>query len=189
VVIVASAGGLSLIERLLTSLPRDLGAAIVILMHLTPRQPSLIAELFSSASRRRVTEARTGDDACTGSSFVAPPDHHLLIERDGTLRLTQEPPVHFARPSADVLLSSAARSGRPVIAVVLSGAGVDGAQGAVEVRRAGGHVLVQDPLEAQFPSMPQAAVAAGAAERILPLERMGQEIERLLAEGVQHAAS
>jgi len=188
-VIVASAGGLTVIERLLSDLPVTLPATLLVMMHLTPGHPSLIAELLTSAGHRRVREAREGDRATAGSCFVAPPGHHLMVDAEGTLRLTQEPPVHFARPSADVLLESAARSGRPVIAVVLTGAGLDGAAGVAAVRRAGVRTLVQDPRQAAFPSMPQAAIDSGAVERILPVEQIGAEIEKFLAEGARHAAA
>jgi len=180
VVIVASAGGLPALTRVLRDLPLALGAAVVALIHLAPDHQSIIAALLSHASGVPVHEARGGERLAAGLRFVAPPAHHLSIEPGGTLRLSQEAPVHFSRPSADVLLESAARCGPAVIGVILTGAGHDGAAGALAVRRAGGYVLVQDPATAAFPSMPESAIAAGAASDVLPIEQIGAAITGLI---------
>jgi two-component system chemotaxis response regulator CheB len=185
VVIVASAGGLAALKQVLGSLPHSLHAAVLVLLHLSPDHPSMMADLLAGSTRRSVKQAQGGEFAAAGTVFVAPPDHHLELGADGALRLTQAPLVHFSRPSADVLLESVAQPGRLVIAVVLTGAGRDGASGVAAVKAAGGRVIIQDPASAAFPGMPTAAIATGAADWVLPLEAIGARIVALV-EGAAH---
>ncbi len=104
-----------------------------------------------------------------GNVYLAPPDYHLIIER-GHLGLSHDDRVQHSRPSIDVLFESAARAnGSRVAAVVLTGANADGAEGLQAVKRAGGFTLVQEPGTAESPVMPQAAIASGAADKVLPL--------------------
>jgi two-component system chemotaxis response regulator CheB len=105
-----------------------------------------------------------------GTVSIAPPDYHLLVEPDH-LSLSLEEPVRFSRPSIDVLFESAARAFDGALAgVVLTGANDDGADGLVAIKRAGGITIVQDPATASSPTMPEAAIRSGAADKVLPLE-------------------
>jgi two-component system chemotaxis response regulator CheB len=115
--------------------------------------------------------------------LVAPPGHHLEIVADGGARLTDTAPVHFSRPSADRLFESAARSCGVISGVILTGAGMDGAAGAVAVRAAGGHVIVQDRATSACFGMPRAAIDAGAADDILPLQNIGPAVLQLARNG------
>ncbi|MBV8599109.1 MAG: chemotaxis protein CheB, partial [Actinobacteria bacterium] len=144
VAIVASAGGIAPIERVLGSLPAGLNAAVLVLLHLTPLHPSLLPTILARKTMLRVKSAEDGDALEAGTVYVAPPDAHLRV--DGAhLRLDRVTGVvHHVRPSADVLLESLAeRNSTHCVAVVLSGTGVDGAEGAAVLRRAGGTVLAQ----------------------------------------------
>lgn len=184
-VIVASAGGLIALKTVLGALPRGLPAAVLVMLHLAPDHPSMMADLLAGSTRRTVREAQGGEFPIAGTVFVAPPNHHLEVGADGALRLTRAPLVNFSRPSADVLLESIAHPGRLVIAVVLTGAGRDGAKGVAAVKAAGGRVIIQDPASAAFPGMPAAALATGAADWVLPLEAIGARIVELV-EGAAH---
>jgi two-component system chemotaxis response regulator CheB len=180
VVIVASAGGLIALKTVLHSLPPGLRAAVLVLLHLAPDHPSMMAGLLAGSTHRDVREAKGGEFPSAGTVFIAPPNHHLEMGDDGALRLTRAPLVNFSRPSADVLLESIAHPGRLLIAVVLTGAGRDGARGVAAVKAAGGRVIIQDPASAAFPGMPAAAIATGAADWVLPLESIGARIVELV---------
>jgi two-component system chemotaxis response regulator CheB len=124
VALAASAGGLSALSRVLGGLPADFPASIVIVQHLDPRHRSLMAEIMSKRTKLEVKQAEEGDQLQPGWIYIAPPDHHLLVNSDGRLSLSQSELVHFVRPSADLLFDSLAASyGEQAIAVVLSGSG------------------------------------------------------------------
>lgn len=161
IVIGGSAGALDVMLELGGALPDALTAPIVIVLHLQASQPSLVPELLARACRRPVREVEDKLALLPYTVYVAPPNYHVLIERGATLALSVDPPVHFSRPSIDVLFDSAADSfGAGVLGVVLSGANEDGASGLARIRRAGGTAVIQDPATAMYPTMPAAAVAA-----------------------------
>ena len=164
-------------ERVLHPLPRDLDAAVLILLHLTPRHKSLLPRILARSTRLDVREAVDGDVLVPGLVYVAPPDAHLLVTADGEIRLDRSELVHHVRPSADVLLLSLAReyNGR-CLAVVLSGTGIDGAAGTAAVKRAGGVVVAQDEATAEHFGMPGAAILAGGVDEVLPLEDIGRAV-------------
>ena len=176
----ASAGGLNALSRVLSALPADFAAALTIVQHVDPRHRSLMAEILARRTRLKVSEARDGERLQPGHAYVAPPDHHLLVDPDRTLALTQTKLVHFVRPSADLLFESvAATYGERSIAVVLSGSGEDGALGVAAVKKMGGTVIVQDPKNAEFPGMPDAA--AKNADFLLPLDEIAPALQKLCA--------
>lgn len=177
VAVVASAGGINALEQVLGPLPRDLDASVVVLLHLTPEHPSMLARVLGRRTGLAVREAADGDLLEAGTVFVAPPDAHLLVTADGALRLESSELVHYVRPSADVLLLSIAKEheGR-CLAIVLSGTGIDGAAGAAAVHVAGGRVLAQDEGTSQHFGMPGAAIAAGGVDEVLPLEEIGAAV-------------
>ncbi|HJU89736.1 MAG TPA: chemotaxis protein CheB [Gemmatimonadaceae bacterium] len=168
VVCAASAGGFPTLLRILRALPSLFQPPIVIVLHVSRAEPSALADVLRRASKRSVKRAEHGETLEAGIVYVAPPNYHVVIRRNGTMALTHEPPEHHVRPAADPLFVSAARAfKRNVIAIVLSGSGRDGATGARAIHDAGGFVIVEDPSLAQFPSMPLAAIAAGAADEVL----------------------
>jgi two-component system chemotaxis response regulator CheB len=179
----ASAGGIVALDRILSELPPDLPSAVVVVQHLEPHRPSLLAEILNRHTELVVTEARDGERLRPGRVYIAPPDRHLLVEADGTLRLSAEGPARGLRPSADRLFESvAAHAGGRVIAVVLTGTGRDGAAGIVAVKRGGGTVLAQDRTSSAFFGMPSAAVATGSVDQVLPLDAIAAELRRLASE-------
>ncbi len=147
--------------------------------HLHPSDDGAFARHLARVTRLPVVEPCDKERIDRGHVYVAPANYHMLVDRDGTIGLSVDAKVNWSRPSIDVLFESAAIAWRDaVVAVLLSGASADGAQGMLAIRDAGGLTVVQDPAEAGYPFMPQSAIDAQAAENVL---RAG-EIGRLLAE-------
>jgi two-component system chemotaxis response regulator CheB len=160
---------LAALSSVLSALPLDFPAAVLVLQHLDPHHRSWMADILGRRVRLCVTEAKGGERLMPGTVLIAPPDHHLLVGPGGVLTLSSTPRVHFVRPSADLLFSSLAESlGPRAVAVVLSGSGCDGADGVREIKRFGGTVIVQDE-ESQHDGMPSAARRTGTADLVLPL--------------------
>jgi two-component system chemotaxis response regulator CheB len=177
VAIAASAGGVMALGRVLGGLPAGFPVPVVVVQHLDPRHRTVLAEVLGRRAKLPVLLAREGEHADPGKIYIAPPDHHLLIGEGGTLTLSGSELVHFVRPSADLLFESVAGSYGPrAIACVLTGTGSDGAMGASAVKSRGGTVIAEDPELAEFRGMPEAVVAAGAAEYILPLDEIASVI-------------
>jgi two-component system chemotaxis response regulator CheB len=181
IVIGGSAGALDALLELGGALPESLTAPIVIVLHLQASQPSLIPELLARTCRRQVREVEDKLALRPCTVYVAPPNYHVLIERDATLSLSVDPPVHFSRPSIDVLFESAADGfGAGVLGVVLSGANEDGAAGLARIRQAGGTAVIQDPATAMYPTMPAAAIAAvGGNAQVLSITELSSLFARL----------
>ncbi|CAM5522372.1 Protein-glutamate methylesterase/protein-glutamine glutaminase [Streptomyces alboniger] len=172
VAVASSAGGIRGLTTLLGALGADFPVPVLVVQHLDPRHRTVLDEVLERRTALPVRLARDGDSPLPGTVYVAPPDRHLLVGPDGGLQLTSTEPVHFVRPSADRLFESAAGvHGSRVLACVLTGTGVDGARGAAAVRAGGGTVIAQDPLTAEFPGMPQAAVDTGQSISCYPLRR------------------
>jgi two-component system, chemotaxis family, protein-glutamate methylesterase/glutaminase len=185
IAIAASSGGLAALSEVLRTLPATLPAAILVLQHLAPDQRSHLAEILADRTALAVRQAAHGMRLEDGVVYVAPPGAHLLVGVDGRLALSHLPPLHWCRPSADRLFASVgAKYGAGAIAVVLTGYGVDGAEGAQVLRRLGGMVLVQDDATSSSPDMPRAARRAGNVDRVLALGDVAAELETLVAGGV-----
>jgi len=179
IVIGGSAGALEPLLAIFGDLPDELTIPIVVVMHLPPTRPSLIPDLAARVCRRPVQEAEDKLAMQQSTIYVAPPNYHVLIERDRSLSLSTDPPVHFSRPSIDVLFESAADSlGRGVAGLVLSGASEDGARGLRRIHDVGGTAIVQDPATASCSVMPAAARSrVGPDARVLA----GAELTDFLA--------
>jgi two-component system chemotaxis response regulator CheB len=175
VALAGSAGSLQGFAAVLAGLPRDLEAAVVVVMHLQGGHESMLAPILGRATQLPVKQAEADDVLEPGRVYVAPPDAHLLVSGP-RLGLDRGPPIHYLRPSVDVLLASLAEAfGGGALAVILSGSGSDGARGAVAVKEAGGTVIAQDA-SAEHAGMPTAAVASGAVDLVLPLEAIAGAI-------------
>lgn len=184
VAMATSAGGLTALNTILSNLPADFPACIVIVQHLDPRHRSLMAEILSRRTPLRVKEVQEDDRLSPGTVYIAPPDRHLLVNPDGTFSLTQSELVHFVRPSADLLFESVAACLKDrVIAVVLTGSGGDGAMGVRAVKKMDGTVIVQDEKSSEFPGMPSAAIQTGCADFILPLGEIASALVTLVIKG------
>lgn len=155
----------------------------MVVQHLDPRYPSLMADILSRRTHLRVKQVQAGDIIKPGTVYIAPPNRHLLANPNGTLALSQSKMVHFLRPAADLLFESVAASYRErAIAVVLTGTGNDGAMGVQAIKKMGGVVLAQDAETAEFSGMPNAAIKSGSVDCILPLH----DIPRVLTDLVLH---
>lgn len=180
VALVASMGGLKAFSEVLGGLPADFPAAVLVMQHLEPKRASQLAHILAGRTPLCVREAVSGDALAAGHVYVAPPGRHLEVTGARTLALSDAPRVAFSRPSADVLLQSLATAGEPVIAVVLTGRGQDGAVGSVQVRRGGGTVLAQDQSTSAEYGMPGAAALAGGVDEVLPLPAIAPRLIALL---------
>lgn len=173
VAIAASAGGLTALVKVLSTLPAEFPAAIAIVQHLGPQHRSFMAEILSRHTDMTVKQAQEGDCLTPGTAYVAPPNRHLLVNGDGTLSLSQSELVHFLRPSADLLFESVAAIYKErAIAVVLTGTGSDGTIGVEAIKKMGGTTIVQDAKTAEFSGMPSAAIQTGNIDFILPLDEI-----------------
>lgn len=177
VVLGASAGGTNAVAALTGGLPRGFPLPVVAALHHGSDSTETLAECLQKSSILPVREAQDKDAIVPGRLYLAPAGYHLLVEKD-CLALSMEGPVHWARPSIDVLFESAADTwGARTIGVILTGNGCDGAQGLARIKKLGGLAVVQDPAGAEYPAMPQAAIAATRVDQVLPL----QEIAPFLA--------
>jgi two-component system, chemotaxis family, protein-glutamate methylesterase/glutaminase len=177
VVIGASAGGVEAISTLVSDLPRDLRAAVLVVLHLSKGR-SMLPEILTRSGRLPAAHPEDGDPLEYGHIYVARPDHHLVLER-GKIRVVHGPTENGCRPAVDPLFRSAARAYGPrVVGIVLTGGLDDGTAGLAAVKEAGGIAIVQDPDEAFAPSMPRSAKAFVQVDHVLPV----REISLLIAE-------
>lgn len=178
VVIACSTGGLQALSVVLSGLNAALPVPVVVLCHRGQDDDgALLIELLARRTPLPVREAEERHPVAPGIVHLAPSGYHLLIEADRTFMLSTEPRVRFVRPSADLLFGSAAAVyGAALLAVVLTGANDDGADGLLQVRQRGGYALVQDPAEAEAPQMPLAALARAGADQVLTLSAIARRI-------------
>jgi two-component system chemotaxis response regulator CheB len=170
VAIGTSTGGVRALCQLLSALPPDFPAPILIVLHLSPNYPSQLAEILNRYTPLAVMQAVHGERLCHGTVYIAPPDRHLMVNADRTLVLSAAARVNWTRPAVDVLFQSiAAHFRNRAIGVVLTGYHRDGAAGAQVIKRMGGRILVQDRKTAQVFDMPQATIRTGSVDFVLPL--------------------
>jgi two-component system chemotaxis response regulator CheB len=170
VVIGGSAGGVDALMTLLPALPGGWTLPVFCILHLPGDRDSRLAELFDERLPVPVREAADKEEIVPGTVYFAGSGYHLSVERDRTFSLSCEPPVAFARPALDVLMASAADAYGPGLAgILLTGANHDGAEGMAAIHARGGLTVVQDPLDAQVPTMPQEALRRLKPHLVLPL--------------------
>lgn len=180
VAIGASAGGIDALFAVLEGLPMPYPLPLVIVLHLPEGHASQLAEVFGRRLGRPVQEAQAHAPVEPGIFYFAPPGYHLLVDSDRTFSLSCDPPVLYSRPSIDVLFESCADAyGDGAVALVLTGANHDGAHGLQCIKQAGGLALVQDPAQAAYPTMPQAALDLAQPDFVLPLAGLRAVLERL----------
>jgi len=176
------------LRKLVSSLPGDLPAAVFVVLHRPPDQPSLLAEILSSAGQLPAENAIDGEPIVAGRVYVAPPDQHMLIEQNH-VRLTTGPKENRFRPAIDPLFRSAAYGYGPrVIGVVLTGNLDDGTAGLWAIKDRGGIAIVQDPEEAPFPSMPRTAMSQVDVDYCLPMREIGPTLVTLSAQPAEGGA-
>jgi two-component system chemotaxis response regulator CheB len=184
VVIGASAGGVEALSRLVSALPADLPASVFITIHFPSQGISVLPRILARAGKLEVEHAEDGEKIKHGRIYVAPPDRHLLLSR-GVIRLVRGPTENGNRPAIDPMFRSAAVAYGPrVIGVVLTGNLDDGTAGLMAVKRRNGIALVQNPMDAMFPSMPASAAQNVEPHEILKLDEVAAAIVRHVAEEV-----
>lgn len=157
--IAGSAGSLVPLRNLLTSLPANFTIPIFIVLHLAKNGEKILNEGFSHITKLQVQDIYDKQDISNGVIYLAPGDYHTLVEKDYSFSLCVDEKVNHSKPSIDVSLASAALIYKSnLLAILLSGSNIDGAQGAKEVKANGGLIWVQDPAEAEFAQMPESII-------------------------------
>ena len=175
----ASAGGLEAFVRLLSALPSDTGLVFVLVQHLAPNHESMLPELLGRAAAIPIEQAHDGVHVEANHAYVIPPGTTMTIT-DGTLRLAARASARAPHYEVDAFLSSLARVHGPgAVGVILSGAGSDGAHGVEAIKEMGGITFAQESDSAAHPEMPQAAVATGAVDFVLPPEEIARQLQRI----------
>lgn len=171
VVIGLSSGGMAALKAILPALPADYSLAVVVVQHIGANSDSYWIEAMNRLCTIEVKEADEKEKIEAGRVYIAPPNYHLLVEKDGTFSLTNDERVNYAKPSIDVLFETAAEAyGRHLAGIVLTGSNNDGAEGLRKIKAHGGLAIVQDPATAESSFMPAAAIEAAKPDYIMPLE-------------------
>ncbi|MET1079451.1 MAG: chemotaxis protein CheB [Pseudomonas sp.] len=179
VVVGASAGGVEALLQIFADLGADFHLPIVVVLHLPDDRLSQLAEVFQQRLPLRVKEADDKETLARGVLYFAPPGYHLSIERDHSLSLSREEPLHYSRPSIDILFESAVEAfDAGLLGILLTGASHDGAAGLARIKAQGGLTVVQDPRQALVATMPEAALALHQPDYLLQLA----DIRALLVE-------
>ena len=172
VLIASSTGGPTVVERVVAGLPRDADLRIIVVQHMPDAFTGRFADRLDAASEYDVREAKDGDRIGGGEALVAPGGKHLVVAGAGggriRTKLTDDPPEHGVRPAADVTMRSAAETvDGPLVGVVLTGMGADGADGVRAIDAAGGHVIAQDEASSAVFGMPRRAIERGCVDDVL----------------------
>jgi chemotaxis response regulator CheB len=183
IVLGGSAGAIGAAQAILADLPSTLPACVFLALHrgMTPDGRDAFTPRLAKATALVTSVAADGEPFRTGHAYVAPFDHHLLLEH-GVMRLEASPKEMFSRPCVDVLFKSAAACfGRRVIGVLLSGGSPDGTAGLWHIKKRGGIAVIQDPAEAKIPAMPESAIDSVSPDFVLPASEIAAKIEELSA--------
>jgi two-component system chemotaxis response regulator CheB len=185
IVVGASAGGIGALEELLQNITADLRAAILVVLHISPWSQPKLPEVLGRSTILPVAFAAHDAAVMPGHVYLAPPDHHLLID-DGRMQLWRGPKENFHRPAINPLFRTAAMNyGERATGVILSGAQDDGSTGLWWIKRAGGMAIVQDPEQAAFPDMPTAALQFVDIDYIARASDIGRLLSGLNMNGRQ----
>ncbi|ASZ10755.1 chemotaxis protein CheB [Chitinophaga pendula] len=180
IVIGASAGGFEAIQQLVADLPSNFNASIFIVWHMSPNVRGILPQVLNRIGKIPAAHAMDREPIRPKRIYIAPPDHHLLLEK-GRVRVTHGPKENRFRPAIDPLFRSAALTyGVRVIGIVLSGALDDGTAGLWAVKQQGGLAIVQDPADAEVSSMPDNAINAVRVDHIVPVTRIGALLDTLI---------
>ena len=180
IVVGASAGGVEALLSIFGDLPQAFGLPIIAVLHLPDERRSQLAEVFARRLQIPVREGQDKEVIQPGTLYFASPGYHLSVEHDRSLSLSQEDRVHHSRPAIDYLFASAGDVyGKRLLAILLTGANQDGAQGLAHVKQSGGITVVQDPDEARIAVMPRAALALHTPDHILTLSRIASLLASL----------
>jgi two-component system chemotaxis response regulator CheB len=183
VVVGTSAGGLNALIRLVQQLPKNFPAPVLIVQHISSDATGdVLLNALNKYGKLKCLHAKQGMQAKAGYLYLAPPDHHLMIEKEGKLQVTKGAQENRSRPAIDPLFRSAAVAyGNRTIGILLTGYLDDGTAGLIAIKRCGGTCIIQDPKEAEYPDMPQHALNQVHVQYILPIPQMGEILSKLLA--------
>lgn len=175
----ASTGGTRAIEQVLTALPAETPGTVIV-QHMPEHFTTGFANRLNDLCRMDVREAQSGDAVVPGLALIAPGNHHMVLRRSGAkyfVDVKDGPPVHYQRPSVDVLFHSVAKqAGKNASGVILTGMGADGAAGLLAMRQAGARTIAQDEASSVVFGMPKEAIRMDAAERIVSLDKVAESI-------------
>lgn len=181
VAIAASLGGIRALREILSALPADFPAAIVVVQHLSPLYRSYLDEYLNRHTPLRVKQAEEGELLRARTVYIAVPGKHLMVNLDGTLSFSDAAKVNFVRPAADKLFASVATSYKSrAIAVVLTGRQSDGLMGVLAIKKHGGMVIAQDEATSECFDMPKAAISTGKVDWVVPLQAIASTLVSLL---------
>ena len=173
IVIGTSSGGINALKFLFSALPIDFSIPIIIVQHISPRSDNQWIKLLNINSKLYLKEADEKEKIEHGKVYIAPPNYHLIIERNKTFSLTIDERVNYSRPSIDVLFESAAEAYKnKLIGVILTGSNNDGTNGIKRIQECGGLIIAQDPETAESSYMPASAIATNQPDYILSLEEI-----------------
>jgi two-component system chemotaxis response regulator CheB len=178
IVIGVSAGGLHALIHIFEHLPADFPIPIIVVQHRGKDYKELLEQVLQTKCLLKVKQADEKEKIEAGYIYTAPADYHLLIELDKTFSLTSDVYVKYSRPSINLLFETAAEVyKKDLLGIILTGASSDGSEGLLEIKRNGGYTIAQNPEMAEYPYMPQSAIAIGAVEIILSLDDIKHYLE------------
>ncbi len=170
-----SAGGLTVLNALLPELPADFRPTVVVGIHLSSDSRSMLSEILAPKCRIPVREPEDKETIAPGTIYFSSAGYHLLVEPNHSFSFSVEEPVHFSRPSIDVLFESAAIAyGERALGILLTGASHDGAHGLRQIHDRGGGTIVQDPSTAESETMPRSALELFQPKAILTVPEIGR---------------
>jgi two-component system chemotaxis response regulator CheB len=173
IVIGVSSGGMNALKIILPSLPADFALPVIIVQHVGARSDGTWIELLNNISPLRIKEADEKEKIEKGNVYVAPPNYHLLVEKDETFSLSVDEKVNYARPAIDVLFESAAEAYKDeLIGIILTGSNSDGTAGIEKIKMHGGLTIAQDPETAESSYMPASAIATNKIDHVLSIEKI-----------------
>ena len=180
VVVGASTGGIEALQTLVRDLPTDLKASIFVVVHTGPSSPNVLHTILDHAGSLPAQTAADGEEIKPGRIYVAPADHHLVLDKTGRMRLTRGPKENRFRPAIDPMFRSAAHAFGPrVVGIILTGFLDDGTAGLWAVKERGGTAIVQNPEEAIAPSMPLSAMKHVEVDHCVELKKIAPLIVQL----------
>ncbi|MFP3904149.1 MAG: chemotaxis response regulator protein-glutamate methylesterase [Armatimonadota bacterium] len=183
ILVAASTGGPQTLDAIFTSLPGDIPACFAITQHIPASFSRVLAERLDRKCALDIHQAEDGDVLRRGTALVAPGDYHMIIGPRGIVHLSTDSEVWGVRPAADPMMSSAAKNlGQPLVGLVLTGMGRDGAEGCIAIKKAGGRVFAEDEKSCVIYGMPKVVRETGCCDRMLPLDEIPRHLVHVARE-------
>ncbi|MBN1219700.1 MAG: chemotaxis-specific protein-glutamate methyltransferase CheB [Anaerolineae bacterium] len=181
IAIASSTGGPGVLAKILSGLPAEFAVPVLIVQHIMAGFAEGLATWLNQLLPFEVRLAKSNDEPQAGQVLIAPDNHHLVVNNRGLIALSHDPPLHGLRPSANYLFNSVAQVyGVTAIGVILTGMGNDGAEGLRALRDTGAHTIAQDQASCVVFGMPAVAIELGAAEQILPADKIAAALLELV---------